>query len=155
MNRELIERAADGMMQMALDNLERDGYVAFGALLLSKDTIMPVVLERVDAEQKERLGAFLRALASTGNYDAIAIVSEAWTLDASKEVTLPLQVPVSQHPNRVEGVFVQMASRHGDLMLTTHFKRDKASKPIRPRSVSKAWQPGSPYSNFGGLFACA
>ena len=140
---------------MALDNLERDGYVAFGALLLSKDTIMPVVLERVDAEQKERLGAFLRALASTGNYDAIAIVSEAWTLDASKEVTLPLQVPVSQHPNRVEGVFVQMASRHGDLMLTTHFKRDKASKPIRPRSTSSAWQPGSPSSNFGGLFASA
>ena len=70
-----------------------------------------VVLECVDAEQKERLGAFLRALASTGEYDAIAIVSEAWTLDPSKEVSLPLRVPVSEHPNRVEGVFVQMASR--------------------------------------------
>ena len=45
-------------------------------------------------------------------------------LDPSKE-SLPLRVPVSEHPNRVEGVFVQMASRHGDLMLTTHFKRDK------------------------------
>ena len=114
-----------------------------------------VVLECVDAEQKERLGAFLRALASTGEYDAIAIVSEAWTLDPSKEISFPLRVPVSEHPNRVEGVFVQMVSRHGDLMLTTHFKRDDANKPIRPRSVSSAWQPGSPSSNFGGLFASA
>jgi hypothetical protein len=155
MDREEIEPAAEGMMQMALDNLERDGYVAFAAFLVSKQTITPLLLERVDAEQKERLGEFLRVLASTGMYGAIAIVSEAWTLDTSKEVSLPLRVPVSEHPNRVEGVFVQMASRHGDLMLTTHFKRDKAKKPIRPRSVSRAWQPGSPSSNFGGLFACA
>ena len=154
MQREQIEQAAEDMMQMALDNLERDGYVAFAAFLLSKQGITPILLERVDAKQKERLGEFLRALASTGAYDAIAIVSEAWTLDPSKE-SLPLRVPVSEHPNRVEGVFVQMASRHGDLMLTTHFKRDKANKPIRPRSVSSAWQPGSPSSNFGGLFASA
>ena len=93
---------------------------------------------------------------SIGQYDAIAIVSETWTLDPSKEVSLPLQVPVPEHPNRMEGVFVQMASRHGDLMLTTHFKRDKegqqANKPIRPRRVSSAWQPGSPCTNFGGIF---
>ena len=79
-------------------------------------------------------------------------VSEAWTL---KEASLPLRVPVSEHPNRVEGVFVQMASRHGDLILTTHFKRDKEHHPIRPRSVSSAWRPGSPSSNFGGIFANA
>ena len=154
MQREQIEQAAEDMMQMALDNLERDGYVAFAAFLLSKQGITPILLERVDAKQKERLGEFLRALASTGAYDAIAIVSEAWTLDPSKE-SLPLRVPVSEHPNRVEGVFVQMASRHGDLMLTTHFKRDKANKPIRPRSVSSAWQPGLASTNFGGLFASA
>ena len=155
MNREQIEQAAEGMMQMALDNLERDGYVAFAALLVSQQSISPLLLERVDAEQKSRLGEFLRVLASTGKYDAIAIVSEAWTLEPSKEESLPLRVPVSEHPNRVEGVFVQMASRHGDLMLTTHFKRDKANKPIRPRSVSSAWQPGLASSNFGGLFASA
>ena len=65
--------------------------------------------------------------------------------------------PVSEHPNRVEGVCVQISSRHGDLMLTTHFNRDKANnnKPIRPRSVSSAWQPGSPSYIFGGLFASA
>ena len=78
MNREQIEQAAEGMMQMALDNLERDGYVAFAALLVSNRSITPLLLARVDAEQKERLGAFLRVLASTGQYDAIAIVSEAW-----------------------------------------------------------------------------
>ena len=155
MNREQIEQIAEGMMQMALDNLERDGYVAFAALLVSNRSITPLLLARVDAEQKERLGAFLRFLASSGQYDAIAIVSEAWTLDPSKEASLPLRVPVSEQPNRVEGVFVQMASRHGDLILTTHFKRDNANKPIRPRSVSSAWQPGSPCTKFGGLFASA
>eukprot|EP00966_Prymnesium_polylepis_P044236 1025243-Prymnesium_polylepis.1 len=65
MDREEIEPAAEGMMQMALDNLERDGYVAFAAFLVSKQTITPLLLERVDAEQKERLGEFLRVLAST------------------------------------------------------------------------------------------
>ena len=71
MQREQIEQAAEDMMQMALDNLERDGYVAFAAFLLSKQGITPILLERVDAKQKERLGEFLRALASTGAYDAI------------------------------------------------------------------------------------
>ena len=54
MQREQIEHAAEGMMHMALDNLERDGfgYVAFAALLVSKNGIMPLLLERVDAEQK-------------------------------------------------------------------------------------------------------
>ena len=110
MNREQIETMAQGMMQIALDNLERDGYVAFGVLLVStQHSVMPILLVRVDAEQKERLGDFLRALASTGQYNAFAIVSEAWTLDPSKESSLPLQVPVSEHPNRVEGVFVHTA----------------------------------------------
>ena len=84
MEREQIEQVAEGMMQMALDNLERDGYVAFAALLVSRQNISPVLLECVDAEQKARLGEFLRVLASTGEYDAIAIVSEAWTLEPSK-----------------------------------------------------------------------
>ena len=150
LSRKKIEQMAEGMMQMALDNLERDGYVEFAAILVSQQIISPVLF---DAEQKARLGGFLRAQASTGKYDAIVIVSEAWTLEPSKEESLPLRV--SEHPNRMEGVFVQMSSRHGDLMLTTHFKRDKAEKPIRPRHVSSAWQPGSPCSNFGGLFASA
>lgn len=153
MEREQIEQMAESMMQMALDNLERDGYVAFATLLVTKQKrIMPILLERVDAEQKERLGAFLRVLASTGDYDVIAIISEAWTLDSSKENAFPLQVPVSEHPDRVEGVFVHMASRHGDLMLTTRFKRDNGNNPIRPREISSAWQPGLPSSNFGGIF---
>ena len=72
MQREQIEQAAEGMMQMALDNLERDGYVAFGALLVSKNGIMPLILERVDAEQKERLGEFLRACTTENNIKLFA-----------------------------------------------------------------------------------
>jgi len=40
-------------------------------------SMAPVMLERVDAEQKERFGQFLRVVASTGQVDVIVIISEA------------------------------------------------------------------------------
>lgn len=159
MDRRQLERAADDIMEMTLSNLTRDGFVAFAALLVSKHSITPCMLERVGAEQKERLGVFLRALASTGQYDAIAIVSEAWTLDPllNTSESDPLNVPVSEHPNRKEGVFVQLSSSHGDLLVTAHFDRDNNGHPIHPRHVCMAWQPleGFVTCNFARLFARA
>ena len=50
-------------MEMVLDNLEIDGYVAFASLLVSGASMTPVrgspvMLERVDAEQEERSRRF-------------------------------------------------------------------------------------------------
>eukprot|EP00966_Prymnesium_polylepis_P116367 2689685-Prymnesium_polylepis.1 len=155
MRRDEIERMGAGMMEMALDNLQRDGYVAFATMLVSGASITPVMLDRVDAEQKQLFGKFLRGIASTGQFDAIAIISEAWTLDPTVEVTLPLTAPVSEHPARKEGVFVQMSSKEGNLLLTSHFDRDMDGKPVRQSEVRVDWQPTAavPVGNFAGLFA--
>lgn len=114
----------------------------------------PVMLECVNAEQKERFGIFLRGIASTGQFDAIVIISEAWTLDPSAKVTLPLTVRVSEHPARKEGVFVQVACKEGDLLLTSLFDRDKNNNPVRPIQVLASWQSTAAASlgNFAGLF---
>ena len=101
----------------------------------------PVMLERVDAEQKERVGQFLRVIASTGQVDVIVIISEAWTLNPSFDATLPLTAPVSEHPERTEGVFVQLSSKEGDLLLTSGFDRDKDGEPVCPSEVNANWQP--------------
>ena len=83
------------------------------------------------------------------------IISEAWTLNPSFDATLPLTAPVSEHPERKEGVFVQLSSKEGDLLLTTCFDRDKDGKPVRPSEVNANWQPtaAAPIGNFAGLFA--
>jgi hypothetical protein len=68
------------MMTMALDNLDRDGYVAFACLLLSKEgELAPILLESVNPHSKARLSEMLRLLAP--HCGAIVIISEAWTLD--------------------------------------------------------------------------
>ena len=41
-------------------------------------------------------------------------------------------VASSEHPERKEGVFVQLSSKEGDLLLTSCFDRDKDGKPVRP-----------------------
>ena len=61
------------------------------------------------------------------------IISEAWTLEPTFDVSLQLTAPVSEHPARKEGVFVQLSSKEGDLLFTTCFDRDKDGKPVRPR----------------------
>ena len=85
---------------------------------------------------------------------AIIIISEAWTLD-DPEAVRTLATRVADHPARKEGVFVQVASPLGDLLLTTSFSRDKKLKPIRPIQVNATWQSDSTVGNFQGLFAHA
>ena len=136
MTRTTIEAIGSRMMSMALDNLERDGYVAFAALVIAHNgEVAPIMLEHVDAEQKEKLAALLRQLAP--HSQAIVIISEAWTL--TKDLVLPLEKPVSEHNERQEGVFVQVASREGDLLLTTLFSRDESNRPVRPTDITMAW----------------
>ena len=151
MNRVQSELIGAQFMQMALDNLVRDGYAAFATLLLSGESVTPIMLQEVNAEQKARLGELLRALTTTGQIDAIVIIREAWTLQPG---TLPLTTPVSEHPNRKEGVFVQVSSKQGDLLFTATFARDKKGSPIRPDEVSQHWQPpnAAVVGNFSSLY---
>ena len=151
MNQSQIESIGEGMMTIALDNLERDGYVAFAVILVTETGIIPFLLEDTHPQQKERLGDFLRLLAQSGNFLAITIISEAWTTMEHN----PLEVSASKHPDRKEAVFVQIASRHGDLLFVTNFDRDKNDKPIRPHNIQRSWQPIDRLvrTNFQGLFA--
>ena len=139
---------------MALDNLDRDGYVAFACLLLSKQgELAPILLETVNAQSKARLGDMLGVLAP--RCGAIVIISEAWTLDDA-EATRSMNGPVAQSAKRKEGVFVQAASPLGDLLLTTTFERDMHSRPIRPTEVKAAWQPEkTANTNFQNLFSAS
>ena len=62
---------------------------------------------------------------------------------------------VPEHPARKEGVFVQLSCKEGDLLVMSHFDRDKDGKPVRPSEVRANWQPtaAAPVGNFAGLFA--
>ena len=153
MNRSQSERLGAQFMQMALDNLMRDGYAAFATLLISGESCTPVMLEQVNAEQKEPLGEFLRVLARSEAVDGIVIIREAWTLQPGT-AHLPLTRPVSEHPDRKEGVFVQVSSNEGDLLFTTTFDRYKNGDPIRPIEVSQQWQPPTAQrvGNFSNLY---
>ncbi len=143
------------MMTMALDNLDRDGYVTFACLIISKqgELAPPILPESVNSHTKARLGDMLRVLAP--HCGAIVIISEAWTLDDAEAIRA-LDGPVSGSPKRKEGVFVQVASPLGDLLLTATFDRDSDSRPIRPTEVSAAWQPENvSHTNFQNLFSTA
>ena len=77
MNRAMCEQIGEQMMTMALDNLERDGYVAFATLLISREGEMtPVLLETVNDESKDNLAIMLRTLAP--HLSAVVVISEAW-----------------------------------------------------------------------------
>ena len=62
-----VETPGDRMMTMALDNLERDGYVAFACFLASKDRkeLVPIMPETVDEHSKTALAKMLRLIAPT------------------------------------------------------------------------------------------
>ena len=139
---------------MALDNLERDGYVAFACLLLSKDRteLVPIIPETVDEDSKTALAKMLRLIAP--HSAAIILIHEMWILEGERALQiLRDDTRVADSPARKEGVLVQVASPRGDLILTTSFLRDANDKPIRPAQVKAAWQSGACSGKFNGLFA--
>ncbi len=149
-----IEGLGHRMMNMALDNLARDGYVAFACLLLSKDRteLVPIIPETVDEDSKTALAKMLRLIAP--HSAAIILIYEMWTLEGERALQiLRDDTRVADDPARKEGVFVQVASPRGDLVLTTSFSRDAKDKPIRPAEVKAAWQSGACSGKFNGLFA--
>ena len=136
-----IEGIGKVMMSMALDNLERDGYVALACILISKqDEAVPFLPVCEDEQSKVRLAQMLRAMAA--HCRAIVIISEAWTL-SDPEVIATITTSVSEHPQKNESVFVQVESKESSLLLTSSFTRDVAHKPIRPTKVHIAWQTQS------------
>ena len=79
MNRDTLVPIAIHMMHVALNNLVRDGYVAFAAVIIDKDnSVTPIQPENSSNSQKEAFGSFLRIIAP--HVEAIIIISEAWTL---------------------------------------------------------------------------
>ena len=80
MEREQLLVVAESMMGMAIDNLRRDGYVAFATLVFPKDGgMVPIALSDAHPLAKERLGEMLRQIAPCTN--ATIVISEAWTLE--------------------------------------------------------------------------
>lgn len=157
MDRGSVERMGDSMMAMAIDNLERDGYVAFACLVLShQNELATFVPESVDSDSKEHLAQKLREIAP--HCKCIILISEAWTLSDPNAIK-NLAGPIRNSPQREEGIFVQVASRLGELLLTTTFKRNEQGKPVRPTDVKRNWQDAATqntiFGNFGGLFARA
>lgn len=154
MDATFIENLGQRMMTMALDNLERDGYVSFVCLLLSKDRteLVPVMLQTVDDDSKTALAKMLRLIAP--HSAAIILIYEMWTLEGERALQiLRDDTRIADSPARKEGVFVQVASPRGDLVLTTSFSRDASDKPIRPKEVRAAWQSGKCSGKFNGLFS--
>ncbi len=136
----------------ALRNLVNDGRVAFATMIIKDNAITPILLDSTDSANKEAFGNFLRTLSP--HVDAIIIISEAWTLMPDDVDAMALTMPVSQHPKRVEGVFVTAQSRCGELLLTKTFKRDAEEKPILDGEINEIWN-GAPIrttGNFSNLF---
>jgi hypothetical protein len=80
MEREQLLALAESMMGMAIDNLRRDGYVAFATLVFPKEGgMVPIALSDAHPLAKERLGEMLRHMAP--HTKATIVISEAWTLE--------------------------------------------------------------------------
>jgi len=134
MDRTTLLATAEKCMDLAKDNLLPHGCVAFATLVILRGntSIVPIMLEDSSPEPTERLSELLRTMAP--HTAATFVISGAWTAEApTTEVTLP----VSQHPDRKEGVFVV------------------ASSPLS-RAVTARWAGASPgYSNFQNIYARA
>lgn len=152
MDRTTLSPIARHMMDAALRNLVNDGHVAFATMVIKDGAITPILLDSTDSANKEAFGNFLRTLSP--HVDAIIILSEAWTLMPDDVDAMALTMPVSEHPKRVEGVFVTAQSRCGELLLTKTFKRDTEDKPILDGEINEIWN-GAPIrttGNFSNLF---
>ena len=113
--------------------------------------MVPIIPE-VDEDNKTALAKMLRLIAP--HSAAIILIYEAWTLESEEALqSLRDDTRVAYSPVRKESVFVQVASQHGDLVLTTSFSRDASDEPIRPTEVKAAWQSGQCSGKFNGLFA--
>ena len=80
----------------------------------TRSEVAPIMLEHVDAEQKDKLAALLRQLAPHSQAIVIVRSSDSATRlrsvdsrEIAKDGVLPLEKPVPEHSNREEGVFIR------------------------------------------------
>ena len=158
MDRGRHEAVAHSMMELAACNLKKDGYLLFAAILHMKDgRIVPVAFKGPSDDprfDKEHLGQVLRNLSRECNL--IAIVDEAWICfvpeEDVKDDSMPM--PIREHPERSEAIFVSVQSPLGEFVLIHKFGRDRLGKPLVPTKELATWTEGRPAqpTNLQGLF---
>lgn len=146
MDRDQLELLTRQLMAKARDNLTRDGVVAFGILLFTKNNLIrPLLPITPNGADKEALATYLKRHAHL--LSAIFLISEAWTLVGDDSQQLVEQYDGGQslatHPNRKEGLFVTGQSLAGQFTLTHLFDRDKDGAPTNVREHSASWMSTS------------
>lgn len=118
--------------------LKRDGCVDFVNMICMNDTIMPVIMfdeHKNRIFDKDVIEQGIRSLAPQCTW--IAQIVEAWTLTNAS--TYNPTLPVSQHPDRIEGIFVTVQSQQGTYMIMSVFERDQQGNPLTPTIKKEAF----------------
>lgn len=100
-------------------------------MVRTQDGEVPVILSDNDGnvvKDKNAVEMVMRSMAPHCIW--IAQIAEAWTL--VNPTTYNPALAVSQHPEKAEGIFVNVQSRQGTYMITSVFKRDEQGHPLAP-----------------------
>ena len=126
-----LREVANRYFENACRCLKDDGYVQFVNFVRIQDGEVPVILSDDDGNivtDKDAIELVMRSMAPRCIW--IAQIAEAWTLMNAE--TYNPTMAVSQHPDRAEGIFVNVQSRQGTYMITSVFKRDEQGNPLKP-----------------------
>lgn len=132
----LAKESITAILQMARENLRRDGAVApvlFLRLENSENGIVPLVLPATTEEKEAYFEGLGRACRQAGqNIQEALFVSETWFVMAEKEERLSLDVAPSRHPRRKEAITVvgRNAERTRFSFVVQPFYRDPQNHPI-------------------------
>ena len=144
-----IQQIGQKLISGAIRNLMIHGHVSFVAFVIGPDlSLTPILLERVNAEQKEALGRLLKCIAP--HVGAIAIISETWYVEATDPTD---GIRPSEHKDRKESILVSVSSPHGDPVSNIPFDRNLAGHPIEPKEITAQWVSLPSVSmNLGGFY---
>ena len=126
-----LREVANRYFENACRCLKHDECVQFANLVCTQDGEAPVILLDDDGNivtDKDVIEFVMRSMAPCCIW--VAQIAEAWTL--MNPTTYNPAMAVSQHPERAEGIFVNVQSRQGTYMITSVFKRDEQGTPLTP-----------------------
>ncbi len=137
-NEDALRAVAERFYEIACRCLTNDGHVQFVNMVRMEDAEIPVIFSDSDGmtfTDKDVIERAIRSMAPQCTW--IAQVAEAWTLNDFS--TYNPTLAVSEHPERAEGIFVNVQSRKGTYMIMSVFERDDQGNPLRPTIQNKGF----------------
>ena len=133
-----LEKTVDNIIDMAKEDLERNGKVSPICFLISEEDVKIAPFSFGNEREKIESAKRLRRVVTVLKPSAIICIFEAWMAELEEGEKWDNRIPVRKMPNKAECIIIEGVMENGkEICCVQKFGRDEKNNPILKGDVNK------------------